>query len=66
MTILAKRYTTAELKAIDEKSLCGDTGASQAPGWYWQENEDGELVTGPVGPFRSKAEALREANKLAA
>jgi hypothetical protein len=63
--ITAKRYTTKELKAIDEVLDLGDTGASQKPGWYWQEVDDaGEIETGPCGPYKSEKAALANAARF--
>lgn len=65
-TLKAKEFTTAELKAIDDEpgNIAGNTGASQEPGWYWYEDdEEFGIETGPCGPFPSEAAALADAKQ---
>ena len=55
-------YTTTELKKIDEN--LPETGASQEPGFYYDEVDDEEEMGAPCGPHPTQEAAIEECVKI--
>lgn len=54
-----RHYTTAQLQKIDAD--LPETGASQKPGYYWDECDKGgrDKVGAPSGPYPTEEKALQ-------
>lgn len=50
-------YTTEELKKIDE--TLPNTGASQKPGYFWDEFDGEDVLGAPSGPYKTREAAVR-------